>query len=124
MISQTAGFFKKCHITVFQLCNCIGSEDSREGIDHVRKIQEKQGEKGGGNGVSVQQIQIKLYGPWPGTFVVMLPAEPVQPMEQERKKKTYSPAKTTKAVKIKAAKKKAGITQLKTFRMEMCFIIL
>ena len=84
MISQTAGFFKKCHVTVLQLCNCIGSEDSREGIDHVRKIQEKQGEKGGGNGVPVQQIQIKLYGLWPGTFVVMLPAEPVQPMEQER----------------------------------------
>ena len=34
--------------------------------------------------MSVQQIQIKLYGLWPGTFVVMLPAEPVQPMEQER----------------------------------------
>ena len=71
-------------LTVFQLRNCIGSEDSREGIDHVRKIQEKQGEKGGGNGVSVQQIQIKLYGLWPGTFVVMLPTEPVKPMEQER----------------------------------------
>ena len=40
------------------------------------------------------------------------------------KKKTYSPAKTTKAVKIKAAKKKAGITQLIRFRMEIYFFIL
>ena len=40
------------------------------------------------------------------------------------KKKTYSPAKTTKAVKIKAAKKKAGITQLIKFRMEIYFFIL